>query len=170
MNKGALKTIIILFLLNALAIFGWWLFYRRLDDAGGRIGVLREEIFAADAKQKNIKLLEETLQSIGDDRSKIEDVFVDEKSVVGFIENLEKVAADAGASLEISSVSLQAKVEDGGPSFNLNLEGSFGRLLKFLTLLENINYQVKIGTARFSVLNSGIWDLQVKLNLLSYKF
>ena len=156
--------------LNLAAAAGWWWVYRGLTKTNDRIGVLNREISLADAKQKNIRLLHQTLQSIERDKSRVDAVFVDEHSVVRFIENLEELAALSGVELEISSAALPVETDEGGPIFNLSIKGGFGRLFRFFELLEKINFQIRIESASFNIFGSGIWNSQIKLRLLSYQF
>lgn len=160
--------LIILSVINALAVVGWRLFYQNISGAKERIGVLRGEATTAEAKQKNIRNLTKTLEDISDKKSEVDSVFVDEKSVVKFIEDLERLAKLSGVSLQILSASLPVNAAEGKPGFNLNLGGQFGGLFKFLALLENMNYQLKVETANFQALGKKDWGLQVNLRLLSY--
>lgn len=162
------KALIAVLLIDALSIAGWWYFYQKLSGMSGRVAVLREEAAATETKQKNIKRLTQTLEDISDKKSKIDSVFVDEKAVIRLIEDLEKSAGLSGVSLKISSVSLPANSGGDGPKFNLNLGGSFGQLFKFLSLLENMNYQLKVETANFQAGHTGAWSSQINLRLLSY--
>ena len=169
-KSNLLKALIMIFIIDAAALAGWWRFYRGINNMSSSLDILREEVLVAETKQKNIKLLAQTLDTISEKKSKIDTVFIDEQSVVRFIEDLEEVASTAGVSLEIASASLPTQTGAGGPSFDLKLGGSFGRLLKFLTMIEKTSYQLKIETASFGALEEGRWSLQLKLQLLSYKF
>lgn len=168
--KRILQTALAMLAVNLVALAGWWLFYRTINSSGLKLETLRREISTAEAKQKNIKALAQTLGEISEKKSEINRVFVDEKSVIKFIEALEEMASVAGVSMEIPSASLPAKIEDGGPSFTLNLEGSFGRLFRFLSLVEKMDYQLKAESARFSVPEDADWNAQIKIRLASYNF
>jgi len=170
MNKKILKTASIILILNLAALAAWWGFYNEIKKRDKRVVILNQEISLADAKRKNIRNLEQTLQSISREKSEIDDAFVDDASVVRFIEDIEKLSVIADSELEINSASLPARSQDGGPEFGLNLKGSFGRLLKFLAMLEKVNYRLEIESARFGGDGKGSWILQIKLRILSYKF
>lgn len=170
MKEKLLKTAVFVLIINFAAAFGWWWTYNQIKKEGGGIEILNKEIADADSKQKNIKNLEQTLKSIGDQRVKINSIFADEKSVVRFIEDLEKLALVSGVALEINSASLPAKTDDGGPSFDLAASGEFGRLFKFLSLVEKMNYQIKMDRAGFDLSGKGPWKTSMRLRMLSYRF
>ena len=136
MKNNILKIIIITLTLNSAAGFGWWWLYNQIKKESKNIGVLNNDVATAAAKQRNIKTLEQTLKSIEEKKLKIDSSFTDEKGIVRFIENIEELAAFSGVNLEISSASLPLKTEEGGPSFNLIINGGFGRLFKFFSLLD----------------------------------
>ena len=169
-NNATVIILAVVLILDLAAIFGWWWFYNQIKERDARVAQITGDIVVQEDKQRKIKTLDQTLQSITSEKSKLDGVFADQTSVVGFIENLEKVALLSGAGLEIVSASLPVKTEEGGPFFTLNLSGSFGQIFKFLAMLEKTSYQIKIEGARFGVSESKGWTSQIKLRMLSYKF
>ncbi|MEK7567228.1 MAG: hypothetical protein AAB527_03800 [Patescibacteria group bacterium] len=170
MNNKTAKAVALILMLDLAVLFGWWWFYYEIKGKDAQIASIGRDIAAQEDKQKRIKELDQVLQSIASEKSKVDGAFAEGSNVVKFIEGLEMMASFSGAGLEIVSASLPAKVEEGGPFFTLNLSGSFGRLFKFLALLEKTSYQIKIESARFGVSEKGAWSSQIKLRLLSYKF
>jgi hypothetical protein len=75
---------------------------------------------------------------------KIDNMFVDAKNPVAFIEFLEKTASDLGIKLQISAPSL---INEGALSyskFQLSANGGFSNTLKFLKQIEAGEYLIKI--------------------------
>ena len=165
-----IKMGVLVLMIDLASVAGWWMFYNEIKNIDRRIVLITQNISFQDAKQRNIKQLDQTLLSIVSEKSKIDGVFADSGSVVEFIEHLEELAVLSGAGLEILSGSFPAKAEEGGPFFTLNLSGSFGRIFKFLSLVEKTGYQTRIEGAKFNASDSGGWTSQVRLRMMSYKF
>jgi hypothetical protein len=75
---------------------------------------------------------------------KIDNMFVDSKNPVAFIEFLEKTASDFGINLQISAPSL---INEGAltySKFQLSTSGGFSGTLKFLKKIESGEYLIKI--------------------------
>ena len=131
---------------------------------------LKTEIAASELKQKNIRELDRILQSVSPDLEKINAIFVSEKEVARFIENLEKIALLSGTDLMIESASLPGKDGIKEPAFELNIAGGFGRNFQYLALLENMNFQIKLEKVRFVKNDKKAWDAEIGFRLLNYKF
>ena len=164
------KAAVLILALDLASLAGWWLLYNEIRNKDERIASIRQDIVLQEAKQKNIKQLDQTLGSIVPEKSKIDRVFADSGSIVKFIEDLEKLTVLSGAELEILSGAFPAKAEEGGPFFTLNVKGGFNRVFKFLSLLEKMSYQIRVEGARFGSDEAGAWSSQIKLRMLSYKF
>ena len=108
------------------------------------------------------------MQDIEKDRAKINGAFVDSKTLVLFIEEVEQIAARSAIELTIESVSLP-QASDGFPVFHLKTDGSFSATHRFLALLEALRYHVSLANVRMAKNDvKKTWTSAIQLDLLSY--
>ncbi|MCH7882909.1 hypothetical protein IIA95_00645 [Patescibacteria group bacterium] len=169
MRRNIVKVILMILIFNLILAGGWWFFYSQIQKTRRALFLLTADIAAAELKQKNIRALTRLLQDIEQDRKKIENAFVDERSVVEFIKEVERVGDLSGARLTIESVSLLSGPREGGPIFRFTATGRFGSLFTFLHLLENINYQIAFEETRF-LRSQNRWTGTFRVRLLSFMF
>lgn len=170
MPRKILSTFLIFLALNLILAGGWLFLYQQMQKTKGALTSLKEEIAAAELKQKNIKALGKLLDDIDTDRQKITDAFVNERQVVRFIEDLEGLANLNQVNLTIKTASLPTRAEEGGPTFRFSAEGSFGSVFTFFKMLEKINYQITFEEVRFSKETQKQWIGEFSAQLLSYRF
>lgn len=117
-------------------------------------------------KAQNIKLLESQSEKLKIDAQKMEQVFLKEENIVGFIENLEKLGRDAGVSVELSSVRMDDK-NSKEPHFDLILKGGFNPLFHYIVLLENLPYQIIFEKLNMSSRDK-LWEARTIIILSSF--
>lgn len=170
MNRKVLNTILLVLFFNLAAAAGWWFFYGQIKEKRDKVVGMTNETLAADLKRKNIQELDQSLNSIAEEKAKVEAAFASESELVRFIESIERLAALSGAELEIKSAALPLDPNEKGPVFTLNVEGGFGQAFRFLTFLESANYEIVVEEARLNKGDEAGWAGQIRLKLLSYKF
>ncbi|MDP3784869.1 MAG: hypothetical protein Q8R12_02230 [bacterium] len=152
------------------------LIFQELFALTGELSAIEREIFLLDSKQRNIKSLKGVLGELGERPRRLNNLFIDEKSLVRFIEDLEALAKESGVELKVASAVLPETLEEAGPTFDFSAAGEFQQLFKYQRLLENIPYQLvfeKIETAKFprgGVKKGPAWSAAYKLKVLSYLF
>lgn len=170
MNSGIVKSLAAVLFLNALAAGAWFFFYKEIASERDGVLSLKNDILVADAKLKNIRSLGQSLESIAEDREKAEKIFVSSEEIVEFIEDTEELARLSGVEMEIKSAALPAKLEDKGPIFSVKLDGAFGQVFRFSSLLEKTNYEISFEEVKLAKGEDGRWIGEIELKLLSYKF
>lgn len=158
-----------------LVIVGvYFLLFGQIQKERDKVLSLRRELAVIEKKQKNIQSLERLLDETEEQKRDVENIFVDDKTVVRFIEELERLAEITGAVLEIKDASLPRTDEDLGPTFSMEIEGSFKNIFRYLELLENVPFQVEFNEIRFvkpgGAGGAGAWSLAIVLRVLSYEF
>ncbi len=168
MNANITKTAIVVVLLNAALMGGWWYTFKWVRDAKTAAVASAEVIATSEAKQNNIRALGAFLQDIESDRAKIEGAFINSKTLVSFIEEIERLATQANVGLVIELVTLP-RSSDGFPVFHLKTDGSFNGTYRFLALLEALRYHVSLTNVQmFENSVQKTWSSAIQLELLSY--
>lgn len=175
--EGKKKYLIlsILFLANILAVAGWWLFFKEIKQEEEKIAATRFESEKINIKIDGVKNLDNLLKDAEKERNLINRTFIEEKYLVVFIEELEKIALMSKVELTVTGASLPQKDGRAGPVFRISLQGEFEGIYRFANLLANAPYQVfleKISFRRVSVKEGEgrAWQADLEATVLSYDF
>lgn len=123
-------------------------------------------------RREEIKVLDQTLRGIQEERAKLETHFVRSSDAVSLLDTLETLATSVSAKAEISSVDV---AKDGTHLLvGVRASGTFAALYKFLTLLENSPYEISFGLVDFrksleeSTAPLPQWGATFQLRVLSF--
>lgn len=161
-------SIILVVSVNLLLFFVVVFLWNGISSKKKLVLDIKEQLVLYEKRIDHVNQLEQILEETEEARLKIEPLFVDEDSMVVFIEELESLADNVGVELEIKGVRFVG--EDKKPLFTLSANGSFENIYYFITLLENMTY-----IAEFSKVDidkgSGPdnWASLLELKLLSFK-
>lgn len=139
-----------------------------------RINARKELIYGSkkqmafyDERISNSKEIEKTLERSRDNYNKLQNVFLNEGSLVVFIKEMESFARQSGVELDIRSVSLSKK-EGSLPVFTIFLDGPFSSLCKYLYLLENTKYQLAFQRLNLQKDEKEGWGANLVFTFLSF--
>lgn len=178
MSHKIKKTLILgvaVLTINIVAILAWLFIFNKLLTERDRILSVRYQLDEVRLKVNNIKNLEDLLKSIEKDRDSINHAFIDEKDLVQFIKELERVADLSGVGLDVGQASVPTGQKDLGPSFSLVVRGSFDGVRRFISLVGSVPYQVLFETATIQksaqpINKKALWEADLDIKVLSYKF
>lgn len=94
-------------------------------------------------EKENATILAEKLSEIEVLQNLINNRFVDSGKIDTFVSYLEDIDLDTGADLSVKSIEVSPKVKNL-ISFRVLISGNFQEVMKTITLLENIPYEVDI--------------------------
>lgn len=162
-----------LLLFSALAALGGFMVWR-LGLLTKELGEIKGQILSVDVKLQNLKAFEKILDERRSDREVIENLFIGEKEIVRFIEDLEEAGRTSGVGLEVQSAALAPGPKELGPSFRLSAAGDFKTLFRYLLLVENLPYETaweQITLQKTAAEGKApSWSGLYTLKLLSYEF
>lgn len=167
-NKFIINIVLVVFfnlLLLLLVIFLW----RAADLKRNLVLDIKKQLALYERRIDHINRLEETLRRTKENYSKIESMFIEEDSMVSFIEELESLAKNADVNLKIKGIRFVGE-QDKKPVFTLVISGSFKDIYYYFTLLENMIYKIEFDKAsieKFSETEG--WESFLELRLLSFK-
>lgn len=121
-------------------------------------------------KSQNLKSLELQAAEIKENAGKLNNFYLKESGLVGFIESLEKTGKDANVLAGMHS----AEVEKDKKSvlFRIKAEGGFKELFQYLVSLENLPYQVVIEKMNISKEGAEMekdgWKSEVDIRIISF--
>lgn len=120
------------------------------------------------ARRDEIKSLESSMKKIEKEKVLLEAHFVESSNPVPFLDTLEKLARSVNAKNSVSSVDV---AKDGKSLVvGMNASGSFESFYKFLTLLENSEYDMEF--LSIDMQKDGTspdeWSAIIKIKLLTF--
>ncbi len=96
------------------------------------------------ARRDDIRMLNNSIKSIEEDRTSLETHFAQSSDIVPFLDTIEKLASSVGAKASIAAVNVAS--DNSGLLAGVNVEGSFTAVYKFITLLENSPYELSFSS------------------------
>ncbi len=169
-NKKTTILLAAVLVMNAAAMAGWFYLYSLVAERRDGVNEARREMALVEKRADESRSLKKLMDGIKQEREKINAVFLDEDSVINFIELLEKTSGKAGVSLSLNSISVGGK----GPSFRFGLSGTFGEVYRYLGLVENMPQQIifqKVdlrAKKNASGAPSGKWSAEVDIILTGF--
>lgn len=150
MNKNNSKKIFSLSLLLFIVVFSAAFVFRfYINNMTQNVVDLKQE--AVVIKNSDVIALKLKFNQLSSERQKIDNYFIDSNNVAVFLDSLDLLGKQSGASFEIQSVSL----EDGETGvndllINMNVSGEWSDVINFIITLENLDKKVLIDALRIS--------------------
>lgn len=121
-------------------------------------------------KRIQIKMLNNSISQIKNERGLLETHFAQSTDVVPFLNNLEETGSKIGARAEVAGVDIS---KDGKTlNVELKISGKFESIYKLIMLIENSSYIMDIASVDMSKENvkdkNANWKSSIKIKLLSF--
>jgi hypothetical protein len=145
-KKIYLPLVIFLALDFLLLIFLIFPFFNKIKEDSKEIIIQRDKFFSLSAEKEEFEKNKESIRKIRNDLAKFDNLFINPKLPLIFIDFLEKEAAENQLSIEISPLLIPSSKNEPWSflSFQVKNEGSFPSFLKFLTRIENGPYLLEV--------------------------
>ncbi len=171
-NKKIILSIALIIGANifALGVLGFAVIkIRKMNES---VILARSEILLKEKENNEAKALKAELLNLAFDKDKIDAIFIGQKDIINFIEEIESLAKKTKVDMEFKSVDVSGKSSEEKPIFQFKASGAFSDIFHYLVLLENAKYQVVFDSIslqkRESKEFSDIWEANFTLRLLSY--
>src|SRR6185369_7104981 len=136
------KTSLVLSLLFlCVSLVAYFYAYKTINsnDAETRT---KEEAWDKEAQRsEEIRQLDNSIRIISDERAALETHFARSSDVVPFLDTTEALAPTVGTKAEVTSVEILK--DHSGLLVGMKAEGTFQGLYKFITLIENSQYEIE---------------------------
>ncbi len=138
-------TLSIVLLAGLLGCVGFWLLIRHSVNA---VYAFENAAKEQSAQHEDSVALKALLSGVGPDLDTLKTRVVDANGTVPFINSIEALARQAGAKVNIDSVSVGPASAEGDSFEQLNLavstQGSWSQVGTFLAMIESLPYKVEI--------------------------
>ncbi|NOY35480.1 MAG: hypothetical protein GXP44_00960 [bacterium] len=130
-------------LANILVFSGWFYLFSVIGAQKEKIAEARLNLALVEKKAADSKSLKSLMEDIAEKRGKIDDVFLNNETIIKFIKALENLSGQTGVFLKLNSINV-GKDGGSGANFRFNVSGDFGGIFKYLELVENLPYKVSV--------------------------
>jgi len=147
-NKTKLSLIIFLALSIFILIFLVFPLYKNIKDNAIELSLKKRGSLYVDNKLKNVEEFRKNYKEIKVNLEKGKSLFLKSEAPVNFIRFLEEISQESNVSIKISPSTPAKKMDDPWYSivFQINANGSFPNVLKFIEKLESGPYLTQIET------------------------
>ncbi|MBI2042459.1 MAG: hypothetical protein HYT21_01805 [Candidatus Nealsonbacteria bacterium] len=169
-NKTKIAAGLLALVLVIVVVFWLWPLFSQIRETADSFISQKNRLAELEAKKENLEVFAANRETYRDSLERIDNLFVNSREPIGFIEFLEKEAGLAGISIEITPVSPQ-KIE-GDPwesmNFRLLLEGDFSDVARFLEALEYGDYLLQPLNLSISRMEKNEDKVSATLNIKVY--
>lgn len=142
-KKTIILTIFVL-IVFVLLILSIWFIFLKVREESNNLFEEKNKIVILEQQNKEIESFKLEYNTYVPNLKKIEEMFVDPKNPLSFIEFLEKISTNNNVSLEISPLSFLTEGASKLVVVKLSVKGEFNDLLSFLKNMENGDYLISI--------------------------
>lgn len=180
-NSGTAKRIIISIFLLIVAVSFYCILFLLIKDSGQKVSEMKTKIDEINGIESTINILRNDADETKDNREYLNKIFLQKDGLVGFLEYLENLGQSSGANLSISNVNSDVMTNATSTVENIfiqiNIEGSFKSVLKTISLIENMPYNIEVLRASLSHIQSSSknnktsidWKLDTEIKILKAK-
>lgn len=149
--------------------------YNRIQNDNNKFNQMAAKWQAETSKAQEIRSLNNALKAIEPEKKELDSHFIQSSDVVPFLDTVEKLAPQVGATANVTLVNVSA--DNTSLTVGVSADGTFESLHRYLTLLENSPYQLKFNSVAFTnntradTANSNLssnWSATFKIQLLSF--
>ncbi|KKR67949.1 MAG: hypothetical protein UU10_C0033G0009 [Parcubacteria group bacterium GW2011_GWF1_40_6] len=176
--KNNLQKILLIVSLALVIVFcfAFIFLYKKINENNQKAEENAIAWMEGERRRENITSLDRAFEEIFENKTLLERHFAKSSDVVPFLDTLEGLAPKAGVEMEVNSVNI--KDDNTVLSIDIRVNGNFGAVYKFLSLLENSPYELDFSSIDMSKLKTGDsidktveeskWDAVFRIQLLSF--
>ena len=168
-NRSHLLIIIVINLLALALLTGLWWWRLGLVE---KIKAVNAELATLHGQERQLAALRNLAESTAADRQALNEHFITQDTLPGFIEQVEKLKDKHRIELSLTSVTVVDKPSEH-LNFRLELKGSREQLLELVGEIMRLPYRLELVAASFQAegegANTPVWGANLNVNLLSYE-
>jgi Tfp pilus assembly protein PilO len=147
MRKICKKYILYIITFFLVVVVGFSLLYLKLKKNHDELKEINTEYNQEQERRKEVKFLNDVLSEIEEEINYFNSHFVIDSEIVGFFGEIEEIAKNVGVEAEVVSVGEPSPYQSG-VTVGVDFSGDFESVYKFVLLLENSKYELKIESIR----------------------
>lgn len=164
-KQKSIIAIAVSFFLIIASIAGTWFLYREMRAIKTEIQTIRDGIALLEAENGAIRDFQTIRSRRADDIKRINKFFIEKDRPLDFIEAIESLGRTTQTTLAIDAGGMSKESDDF--TFRLAIDGEQKNTLKFLSLLEQMPYTVRISSLAVSNLEGNPQNPEMRRTRLS---
>lgn len=146
MKKRSITTLTSAILLNVVILVVLGLIFYEVRHKNQQISSVQNEISFESKKIDRLKNLQTLVETTSGDRELLDHYFLSKDNLVEFISLVEQLAKDAGVKVGLDNVGEEESENSQYLNLRMNIStsGSWSDVLRYIAMLENLPYVVKL--------------------------
>ena len=171
-NKSIQNWLIFSIVFFIAVCVSFFFFYREIKNNIQITKQLKSDLEKEIIKREEIKDFNESFKLIENEKNLFETHFVQRSNVVPFLNKIEDVAKSVGTKAEVYSIEIAS--DNTGLIMQMKNVGTFSRVYKFITLLENSPYELEFNSINMYSSSDdlktkeGLWEASFNIKLVSF--
>ncbi|MCH7529597.1 hypothetical protein IIB50_00550 [Patescibacteria group bacterium] len=145
--------------LAVVSIVVYTLLFLEIKEKNREASLIASELDLEAKRDKRLRSIQNIVRDTEQQREQLNIYFVNEDSVVTFIETIEALGGKSGAEVEIVSVNIEERnTEEGNSEFlrlTFSATGTWNEVFYLFSLVELLPYKIEIKRASFESRKSG---------------
>ena len=150
-HYSALGISITIFLVS---IFGYIFIYYSVNDQTASTAAAEKAVLTEQGTAARQKSIVDSLKATVDERAIIGSFVLTSDQTVPFIERVEGISKQSGATVSLVSISSDASLVHA----HVNIQGSWTTMMRAMHLVENLPYSISMDSVRVSQVGKGLWN------------
>lgn len=167
--KSHVPHLIAVCVLAAGVLVGYCAWYMVVSAKSVSVAVLENDIVAQTATVSRTASARAALSEIADDEATVQQYFIPEANVVTFINTLESIGREQGASVNVLSVSASKTRPQNAFDFALTATGTFSAVMRAVGAIEYAPYDLSIASVNLSANDTNVWSANITLTVGAIK-
>ncbi len=150
-HYSALTISVTIFLVS---IFGCIFIYYSVNDQTASTAAAEKAVLTEQGTAARQKSIVDSLKATVDERAIIGSFVLTSDQTVPFIERVEGISKQSGATVVLVSISADAALVHA----HVNIQGTWANTMRAMHLVENLPYSIAMDNVRVSLLGKGLWN------------
>ena len=173
-NKFKNSTLIVSVIIFLILCIMFFFLFKEINNNIKTSKELQTNLQKEIKRREEIKDFNNSFKSIEQDKNLLETHFAQSSDIVPFLNKIEKMANSVGTEAEVSFI--EVAKDNTGLILEMKDVGSFSRVYKFITLLENSPYELEFTSVEMNSTSDtskkstkeNIWEATLKIKLISF--
>lgn len=170
-NSKSTKIILtIISILFILAVAGVIISFNYVQNLAEQVRVARMQVNGLTSQSHNLTQMKKMIVDIQGRQILVDQILLDDKDTVLFIEKIEEIGRLSGVVVEIQFVDTVADGSYGKLNMIFSAQGSWQNVSRFLNLIENLPNHSTINSIKFDTVNSNsgvVWNMITSITVIT---
>lgn len=161
--KSSIAQLVLITIAVLLAAGAYVLWYRSISDMSTNVAALQNQIEMKTQAATRLATVRAALTELAGDEAAVQNYFVSQAQVVGFINDLEARARAQGVTMTTLSVAAANSGTHPALTLALNVKGPFDAVMRAIGVIEYAPYDISITSLVIGADGKGVWHADLTI-------